>query len=77
MVNMLVFEPIFKMYIPDTLEASAPLSVQVIFNGSSPFVTAQFCWTSSPAFTAFLPKVKGEIEGVTRTQENNTNCVKI
>jgi hypothetical protein len=23
-----------------------------------------------------LPKVKGEIEGVTRTQENNTNCVR-
>jgi hypothetical protein len=73
MVKMLVLEPIFNTYIPDTFEASTPFSVHVIFNGSSPFVTAQFCWTSSPAFTAFLPNVKGEMEGVTKTQENKTN----
>lgn len=74
MVKMLVLEPIFNTYIPDTLEASAPFSVHEIFNGSSPFVTAQFCWTSSPAFTAFLPNVKGEMEGVTTTKKNKTNC---
>jgi len=74
MVKMLVLEPIFNTYIPDTLEASAPFSVHVMFNGSSPFVTAQFCWTSSPAFTAFLPNVKGEMEGVTTTKKNKTNC---
>jgi hypothetical protein len=74
MVKTLVLEPIFNTYIPDTLEASAPFNVHVIFNGSSPFVTAQFCWTSSPAFTAFFPNVKGEMEGVTKTYKNKTNC---
>jgi hypothetical protein len=74
MVKMLVLAPIFNTYIPDTLDAFAPFSVQVIFNGSSPFVTAQLCWTSSPAFAAFLPNVKGEMEGITRTWENNINC---
>jgi hypothetical protein len=70
MVKILVLEPIFNTYIPDTLEASAPFNVHVIFNGSSPFVTAQFCWTSSPAFTAVLLNAKGEMEGTTKTQEN-------
>jgi len=65
---MLVFDPIFNTYIPKAVEALTPFRVHVIFNGSSPSVTAQFCWTSWPAFTAFSPNVKGAMDGETRKQ---------
>jgi hypothetical protein len=65
---MLVLDPIFNTYIPKAVEALAPLSVHVIFNGSSPSVTAQFCCTSWPAFTAFSPNVKGAMVGETTKQ---------
>jgi hypothetical protein len=65
MVKMLVRDPILSTYIPAELEASAPLKVHEIDNGSSPVRTTQFCCTIWPAFTAFSPNENGAIDGRT------------
>jgi hypothetical protein len=62
---MLVLDPIFNTYIPSVVEALTPFKVHVIFNGSSPSTTAQCCCTSWPAFTAFSPNVKADMDGET------------
>jgi hypothetical protein len=76
---MLVLDPIFNTCIPSVVEALTPFNVHVIFNGSSPSTTAQFCWTSWPAFTAFSPNVKADMDGETTEQNIRyfSNCLSL